>query len=1390
MMKEKSAVNILIFALAFISFCIQLLIQYLIQEISSMTPFLPNNTYASWNGNCQMLLYFYASIFSFLMYAFENFPLYYNAVLTAIVDVALFFVIRYPLQFIYFQMSTNAGSTAVFLSVPFFSLFGLLKIIDPLYRIFIPFLIFFVNLLLSKIFLEILKKKVMKSYEFSTEYKALRSVHVQIQLDPEEFITFNLLRSIAGVHSSTSMIVKLARILALFPHESQLLNQFITMLFHRTDMNLAERFAFFQIRRVHILRQSSASSQMNEQLLEVQKVTGQINKTMQEYWLRISDGKQQVTLESLVNLDKEIQKANLICLEATSKYPNSASFLREYAKFLIESKGDYIEGTKVFVDADQIENGQHSVYDYAFRMFVNCFPMYLKKKILDYRGKKIVKTIRSGSSVNSSSQNSTNAFMSENQLEEEAIKVIEFPKLRFALQRALEVLSNPYLVTIKTMIIILMMFLAVLLFGLLFAFSNTFDRHRLVLEVLSDASDIKTSLANLYFQMSIQLATITGLMPSKDAINGFLEFNETDEPHSADLFGDPLDMLYTWSDTGINNLNKLSRTLSEVAAQFEIFDFVLDNFYGLKPYTFCNNTGFMRQPANVQGSSIIAMLYERFISFTGLTQATWHDSPELCEIIGNIDSAMNLLADIILNFIERGDSIIVEDTKRFVIIGSVLIVLVLIIFIVPFTYSFITFKRHFIGYTVMVKSLPREGIMNASIPIMKKSNEDIKVAASSNIFDSMQKPFVVMPINLVNATIVTLAMIISCFIILLNSSKTYSQLNRWFMDSTERSAASLQSIAIGTIGAVILKRGPFSLNSVSSISLREKFINKTEDVIVYHRELLYENNSARHFSQEIEKISFKNNCQNEIGNIGMHKSYRCEGIDRLLLAYQRFQIDFLGEFYKSANPMLGLNPLNTMEYVHMVHLVTYHAFPLMNEFNSILKDGFEIEGKNFSTTFYPVIIVLFCIAFLIQIYQLFMVNRIFNGFSACKYTISRFSPQFIISQPQLLSFVLGKPPEKPSNKKGTVEESVINSSPDSILAIDEDLTINSMNPATKEIFGYNMEQLVGQNLLTILPSTSEESEESNNSQFYHQFALMKAGQVGMTYSCQVAGEKDDGTPITLDATLFGINNGESFTLIMHDMTAVMKAQLHVEEAKKKAEKLLYQILPRDIVNRINQGETEISFNVQSATIIFVDIVRFSEYSASLSAKQIMQNLGLIFKSFDDILNKYETMTKIKLIGDIYMAAAGLFHPNIGGDVHAGEVVSFAIEALKALDEVNHQLESNLQIRIGINSGGPLIAGVLGIDKPLFDIIGDPINVASRLQSTDLPNHIQISQGTYDLLKYKGFSIIERGEIQLKGKGLQMAYFVNPEETQNIIMEHLSNLQLSQYITPSEDALAS
>jgi class 3 adenylate cyclase len=153
------------------------------------------------------------------------------------------------------------------------------------------------------------------------------------------------------------------------------------------------------------------------------------------------------------------------------------------------------------------------------------------------------------------------------------------------------------------------------------------------------------------------------------------------------------------------------------------------------------------------------------------------------------------------------------------------------------------------------------------------------------------------------------------------------------------------------------------------------------------------------------------------------------------------------------------------------------------------------------------------------------------------------------------------------------------------------------------------------------------------------------------------------------------------------------------------------MLPRDIANRIAAGETDIAIVVNCATVFFIDIHKFSSYCQGLLPQQIMGALQMIFEALDDLLPKQDLVMRVKCTGDIWMGAAGLFGEHQPVD-HAEQAVRLSLEALTVMDEVNAKLEATLQVRIGINTGGPLLSGVLGTDEPMFDIIGDPIYIAA------------------------------------------------------------------------------
>jgi len=209
----------------------------------------------------------------------------------------------------------------------------------------------------------------------------------------------------------------------------------------------------------------------------------------------------------------------------------------------------------------------------------------------------------------------------------------------------------------------------------------------------------------------------------------------------------------------------------------------------------------------------------------------------------------------------------------------------------------------------------------------------------------------------------------------------------------------------------------------------------------------------------------------------------------------------------------------------------------------------------------------------------------------------------------------------------------------------------------------------------------------------------------------------------------------------------------IAEEQEKAEKLLLNILPEAIAHKLKQSHDSIAENFDEVTILFADIVGFTPLSSRLKPIQLVNLLNEIFSAFDTLADKLG-LEKIKTIGDAYMVAGGL---PIERDDHAEAMAEMALEMQEALVRFRAERGENIQIRIGMNTG-VVIAGVIGTKKFIYDLWGDAVNVASRMESSGEPGQIQVTESTYLHLKDK-YELDQRGTIKVKGKGEMKTYWL-------------------------------
>jgi len=226
------------------------------------------------------------------------------------------------------------------------------------------------------------------------------------------------------------------------------------------------------------------------------------------------------------------------------------------------------------------------------------------------------------------------------------------------------------------------------------------------------------------------------------------------------------------------------------------------------------------------------------------------------------------------------------------------------------------------------------------------------------------------------------------------------------------------------------------------------------------------------------------------------------------------------------------------------------------------------------------------------------------------------------------------------------------------------------------------------------------------------------------------------------------------SLEKHQLRKREQAAVHdLDAEREKSEKLLLHILPSKIAARLKTGEDLIADKFQDVTVLFADLVGFTPLSTRLQPRQLVDLLNRIFSSFDALALDLG-LEKIKTIGDCYMVAAGLPEPRPD---HARLAADMALGMVKTLTDINQKAGEQLQLRIGLHSG-PVVAGVIGTHKFVYDVWGDAVNTASRMESHGKADAIHVSPMTFRLLR-NDYLFAPRGPVEIKGKGMMETYFL-------------------------------
>lgn len=366
-------------------------------------------------------------------------------------------------------------------------------------------------------------------------------------------------------------------------------------------------------------------------------------------------------------------------------------------------------------------------------------------------------------------------------------------------------------------------------------------------------------------------------------------------------------------------------------------------------------------------------------------------------------------------------------------------------------------------------------------------------------------------------------------------------------------------------------------------------------------------------------------------------------------------------------------------------------------------------------------------------------------------------PEFISDSPLLMRFLQGdldnssrKMSHDLRNNNSTHSIPLIDFIYEGVVVMTADGNIISSNKKYHDMVGNSAEEIIGLNVTTIFPITVQPLFD----------ALSQIAQSG-TYDENDPKNKLETSIFTEDDHEFEVsislvaqlnpdecgNKSTKCAFIISDKSELINAQNQLKKEKETVENLLDSILPKKIASKVIGGQKEISFDVDCCSILCAKIDSFANLCTTLNSKQLMSSLNLLFSEMDSELMKYPRITKIKTLNESYLCAAGIFDEGSIED-STNDLVNFATHIHDLISMIDFKHNAVIHMKIGIYTGGPLICGVIGKDKPTFEIIGKGISIAEQLQAKSAPDQIHVSQSTANLLNPLNHKITE-----FEGNGL-------------------------------------
>ena len=1176
------------------------------------------------------------------------------------------------------------------------------------------------------------KRSYFDSFVFHSASEVAAYMRIGIADNCDLCLDFSFHHYIIDSYATPEICILTAHMLSFFPSQLQFFGYCLGLIQKMGTLGFIDHFLLFQMRKVHVMRQSSLSKEAASQIRKIRKQSRDAVSTIRSFWVDIVNQPQRLDFGSLLAIYNLSHKIKGIFCDLTDRFTNSQELCEEYSFFLVEGMGDFAEGAKWAAKGHMLEIGKRLDKDFSFWSLMNIYPHYLIDGICDTHGAFIDRSksvVDSFSSTHNSSSFASSEGGAEQKMEAMNKNLIRQPQLRVAVQLCLKRLQVSGTKRVQRagygiFAIALLVYIVIMLIGpgvtatinelideiklssdayaniayTTYACGLTYGNHSLIgtfggADWLNEWGNIEPD--SVAYGVVDNLPGMTYMVSrwAKDHLSNFAKLmiaNQKDRPSSAETLFSDLDPIIYVNQAATSQYPELDPTHQQVRTVRVGMPELLDS---------CANGV----------TTIMEGVTDDRVTVNDLFQGVWN----LGALIGH---AQEFTAGVTTD-----SANLLDEYKQAFFTAEIALAVVFGVFLISLCVvgvgGLFADMMHVLG---MMRAVKKDSVTQSLKPILKKSKEETLVTGSSQLVKEGNWPVVFVPALLVVISIADCLGFSIAFLSCSNELARAEEMLVWYENAATRMGAILH-----IVGCISILPG----RSESEQKQIRSWIQASLDRLGVANEILLIGNGdvpgMSGFDATIDQLQFEDQCNEEPTHF--YKLGRCFAADRMVaealvlinaLMPQLENTSFTLENADFMNLLiLAESGMNDEIYWFKESLMSILESKLLSVMDDLYITSGVMIGVNIASAIMLALVLL----------------QFYHAVEGVKLLLRLLPPEAILRNADLLDLITASRGAD-QDQVLTPSQTIIKETNQGVMLVMTDYTVSSVNKFFTEITGFTPDEVIGQGLPVVFPMptslSSSTGDQTSLAALYESLESMKQNPNRKAAAFQVRYNSSSGREINARLTVVPICYEEdvldSFAILLQDMSQETSKEQEYYNRKKRCERVMQKIMPDEVFKVIQGEDPERLFVSNSATIIWIEIDGLSECVSSVSPSRMMEALGVIYDGWDEICSQYVAIHQIKYNDTRIIACAGLFDFKDQPSEQVEQSIFACGELISRKDELNEKLALDISFRFGIVMGNMLVGRVLSGETPSFDLDGDIVDLAGKICARCLPGDINVN----------------------------------------------------------------